>query len=270
MSNDELREIVKKYDEDLRLQNDSKVEKEISKEEKQCNEFKNLISKENSDNFENIKNLSIHAKFLNTTFFLVSNLSDELDVKRFMQVFEILGETVNINITDKNLLKTLCEILETSFPNIKLSEFFKNLRAVSNKVFPDLAHIVTGVNELFGVNIKNVELHENLLMNSQNFKNFVDDDFEKDLAGASITMRSLYSRTKSGRPQTTKGLFSPSNIIHNDEDLISQQFHFEENKNQNDIIYEREEEEYNMKKFGNSHIIQHKKSESEVLLMNII
>jgi hypothetical protein len=98
------------------------------------------------------------------------------------------------------------------------------------------------VSDLAGLVSKNVELHENQLMNSQNFK-FIDE-FENELAATSFTMRTLYSRTKSGRPQTSKGLFSPSNIIHNDEDLVSQQFHnFEENK-QNEIIYEIEEDEY--------------------------
>lgn len=260
LSNDEMRDIVKKYDEELKLNNESNFRKEFSKEEKQIIDFKDFVGNANSENFQNIKNLSIHAKFINTAMFLSSNLSDELDVKRFLTILEILGETVYITILDPNLIKRLCEIFEISFPVIKLSEFFKNLREISNKVFQDLAQIIAGVSDLVGKTSKNVELHENLLLSSQNFK-YVDD-FENELAAASITMRSLYSRTKSGRPQTTKGLFSPSNIINNDEDLISQQFHnFEDNKNHNDIIYEIEEEETN-KKSSNSAIQAIKKSGS--------
>jgi len=238
------------------------VIKEISKEEKQIMDFKDLLGNENSDNYLNIKNLAIHAKFINTAMFLSSNISDELEIKRFLQILEILGETVLIRITDQNIIKSLCAILDVPFPKIKPSDFFRILRELSNKVFPDFAAIISGANDLVGMTSKNIELHENLLMSSQNFK-YVDD-FENELAAASITMRSLYSRTKSGRPQTTKGLFSPSNIIHNDEDLISQQFHnFEENKNQNDIIYEIEEEDIN-KKSGNSPFIDHNRKESQV------
>ena len=256
-----MKEIVKKYDEELRLQNDSKFKKETSKEEKQIKSLKELAGNSNSENFQNIKNLSIHAKFINTAMFLSSNLSDELDVKRFLQILEIIGETVYINITEHNLIKSLCQILDTAFPVIKLSDFFKNLRETSNQVFQDLSHIVAGVNDLGGITSKNVELHENLLMNSQNFK-YVDD-FENELAAASITMRSLYSRTKSRRPQTTKGLFSPSNIIHNDEDLISQQFHnFEENKNHQDVIYEIDEEDTNKKSANSVNVQTQKKTAS--------
>jgi hypothetical protein len=48
----------------------------------------------------------------------------------------------------------------------------------------------------------NIEMHENLLLNSQTFKNFIDEDEERDLAYTSFTIRTMYSRAKSGRPMT--------------------------------------------------------------------
>jgi len=178
---------------------------------------------------------------------------------------EFFAESLNIKLTNK-LLTSLCGILEIDVPLIKLSQFFKNLREVSYKVYQDLPLLLGGINEL--ASSKNVELHENLLKSSQNFRIIYDDDFEKDLPIVSSTIRSLYSRTKSGRPQTSKNLFSPSNLIQNEEDLIIQQMNFEENqvdynKNQLNLNQESAKVEEEKKVQVSNKIIQNNEEELE-------
>jgi len=116
--------------------------------EKQILDFNQIVGNENSENYINVKNLAIHAKFLNTACFLASNLAGELDIKRFLQIIEILGANMNIRITDPNLIKNICHVIEVPFPMIMLSDFFKNLRDICIKVFPDFSQIVAGGNEL--------------------------------------------------------------------------------------------------------------------------
>jgi hypothetical protein len=83
-------------------------------------------------------------------------------------------------------------------------------------------------------------LHENLLLNSQNFKNYIDDDLERSLAKSSFTIRSLYSRIKSGRPITGRPILSSRG---EEGDFVNQQMehfpiheHKEEDQDNHKII----------------------------------
>jgi hypothetical protein len=213
ISIDDMKELLKKYDEEIKKEKDSVQVKEQSKEELQCSKFYEFI--EYNKLHQLIASLIEKSQYLNTVLFLASNQADELDINRIIKVVNILSNEMEISIT-KEFLEKLCNIMEINLPTIKISEFFKSLINLTNFVFPQLIPATTTQKDI-GLNSsnKNIELHENLLKSSQNFKIVVDEEFEKELGAVSFTMRSLY--TKSGRPKTSNNLFSPNNIMSNDE-----------------------------------------------------
>ena len=68
-----------------------------------------------------------------------------------------------------------------------------------------------------------------------------DDDLEKDLTKSSFSIRSLYTRNKSGRPYTSKGFYSERV---DDADIVNQDFDdIPENKNALTEVDEEKEED---------------------------
>jgi len=146
----------------------------------------------------NIKKLTTNAKFVFSTLCLACEMQESISIDRILNIFNVLGETLHIKIT-KDILKNLGKIFGAYSNNmITLNQFFKNLRIHMKRLFPDFFNPIS--KETFD----NIEMHENLLLNSQTFKNFIDEDEERDLAYTSFTIKSMYSRAKSGRPMTAK------------------------------------------------------------------
>ncbi len=146
----------------------------------------------------NIKKLTTNAKFVFSTLFLAGECQEALSIDRILRIFIVLGETLHIKVT-KDILKNLGKIFNALNGNeILINPFFKNLRIHMKRLFPD--YFSPAPKETYD----NVEMHENLLLNSQTFKNFIDEDEERGLAYTSFTIRTMYSRAKSGRPMTGK------------------------------------------------------------------
>ena len=277
MTNDELKEIVKQYDNNIQSNIDeenssNETKKQQNEESKTIENLTKLLEQEKESNLSiNVKKIFINAKFLYTVFYLVAQQQDELEIRRIMIVLEILEETLHIKISQENfvsLAKVLGAFIDSPAPNsLKMYIFFKGVRSYMVKLFSDLSTGNTGgggtggntgnmsssnVNRYNNLNTKSVnsiELHENLLLSTQNFRNYIDEDFEKDLAKSSFTIRSLYNRVKSGRPTTgkigdiTKG---------NEEDVVNHHMDdvggvkIEEEKE--DEIFDKSMENNNVKK----------------------
>lgn len=278
LTNDELREIVKKFDQEMRdNENNDNITNNnfkqtdagsniLNSDEKIISQLAQFLGPEDSDNSITARKIAMNARFIYTVLFLVNSNEDELDVKRIPGVFEILKETLHIEIEEK-FVRKIAEIL-TAFNNenkcVKLQTFFKNLKFYVGSMYPDMllfnnsqinhnsntAPATNGFNFYQSANntgnnfpqgagmseFNSVELHENLLLNSQNFKNYIDDDLERSLAKSTFTIRSLYSRIKSGtRPLTSKGYGSSRG---EDADYVNQQFN---SNNQFDHIPEKHE-----------------------------
>jgi len=198
LSNEELFDIVKKYD--PRLQTEE-VHKEIlvnSELENTSMNLRNFLGENESELSLNIKKLATNAKFIFSTLYLACEGQETISIDRILAVFVVLGETLHIKLT-KDVLKNLGKIFNAySNGEITLNPFFKNLRIHMKRLFPNFfTPVITE-------NINNIEMHENLLLNSQTFKNFIDEDEERDLAYTSFTIRTMYSRAKSTRPVTGK------------------------------------------------------------------
>ena len=198
LTNEELLEIVKKYDESFNPLEPDEMEVQLAEEERLTQNLSEFLGSNESELTLNVKKLATNSKFIFSTLYLAADCSDDLHLSRFIIVLDILGETLHIKIT-KETLKKLADILGAfEEDKISINYFFKQLRIHIRKLYPELlAPIIKD-------NIDNVELHENLLLNSQNFRNFIDEDDEKELAHTSFTIRSIYSRAKSGRPITGK------------------------------------------------------------------
>jgi hypothetical protein len=240
LSNDELREIVKKIDKDADYGETEYGSKEVPNqinENKILTKLEEFLENENTEISVICKKLAINSKFIYTVLYLVNSNEDEIDIKRLPGVFEILAETLHFNLEEKSLTKiaSILQALTTDSKSIKLLTFFKNLRFYISSLFTDVKLDYGGTQSHFqgssqnnfnqnNLEMNSVELHENLLLNSQNFKNYIDDDLERSLAKSSFTIRSLYSRIKSGRPTTGRPVLSSRG---EEGDFVNQQFeHF--------------------------------------------
>jgi hypothetical protein len=262
MTNEELKEIVRKYEnveEDHQQMDDGFINSQ-EQDTKVLEKLEAFLGSEDSDICINIKKFTINARFIYTILFLSAE-DLNFEAERIMGILEILRDTLHISIEQQHLIELakIFKVYTKEGNRIKLDEFFKKLRFYMNIIFPDIKSSSNiGDSRLDEYN--NVELHENLLLNSQNFRNYIDDDFERDLAKSSFTIRSLYTRNKSaGRPMT--GKVTTGN--NNDDDMVNQQYGFddiperknemeedEEGENRDTKNDAYEQEHYDMRKKG--------------------
>jgi hypothetical protein len=241
MTNEELREVVKKYENVEENQQVMEINEINTHEQdsKILEKFSEFLGSEDNDICINIKKITINVRFIYTILFLSAE-DLNFEVERIMNIFDVLKETLHIAIEQKDLIELakIFKVYTKDGSRIKIDDFFKKLKFYMSILFPDIkgsSHLGDSRTDDFNC----VELHENLLLNSQNFKNYIDDDFERDLAKSTFTIRSLYSRGKSaGRPITGKMQ------TNNDDDMV-QQYGFDdipEKKNE----YEEDDEEENI------------------------
>ena len=253
LSNDELKEIVKNYDEELRreLEAQNKEEEAANEEAVIYAKFKQFIGDYDSEYSIICKKLATNASFVYTVLYLVNDSGDELSIKRIQSVLETLSDALNIK-TEETIIFNLARIFNTLTSNesqVRLFTFFKQLTNFVSYVYPEIKiheynqgnltkSQFTTTNSLFNEGKPN-ELHENLLKNSQIFHNYFDDELEKDATKSSFSIRSLYTRSKSARPFTAKGHYSERV---EDADIVNQDFE-EVHENKNALIEVDEENE---------------------------
>ena len=214
LTNNELFDIVKKYEPNMQTE---EVHKEImlaNEMDRMTENLRHFLGESESELSLNIKKLTTNAKFVFSTLYLACECQDQITIDRILSIFVVLGETLHIKL-NSHIVKTLARIFNAypSKDTITIGTFFKNLRMHIKRIFPD--YFLPLNKEVFD----NVEMHENLLLNSQTFKNFIDEDEERDLAYTSFRIGTMYSRGKSGRPMTSKHNHGDKGEFNNLDDI---------------------------------------------------
>jgi len=285
--NDELRDIVKKFDENLygdeneeniytysqNLSENNNLnfvrfkERNISHEDhKILQKLQQFLESDETEKSIFFRKVAVNANFIYSVFYLISEDQTYLNAKRIVNILQILKESLHMNIEEQDLI-SLAKILGSyENNNININTFIRNdfyftkilhpeinLKMCNNvksnnnsSLFKTSAYFnnipsssaafymynnnnnsQTGFNyynQLEQVN--SVELHENfLLRSSQQFANFkkTDEDFEKDFAKSTFSIKSLYSKAKNAtRPTTTRGGLNIHEINNEGEDYVNQ------------------------------------------------
>lgn len=225
LSNKELKEIVKQYDEEERKA-DPPIEevREDPSEQRMIKRIEEMF--QNFDEFVIVKKIYLNSRFINTVLFLTNKGEDVIEFKRIIDIFEILSENLLFNF-DLKFIKALAKNLNSVCPDDKssmvISIFFKNLKQIHDMYFPD--EILNTYSQIDENEKSPMELHENTLLGS-NFKNVFDND-----EGENINYRDSFA---------IKSFYNPKvKLNEQKEDIVNQ----EEAEDENEGIEEEEEEE---------------------------
>ena len=196
LSNFELKEIVKKYDEEERI-ND--IENNVSNNINDPNQDKLIENMDfmisNNDEFIVIKKFYLNSKIINTIFYLCNRGDDIMEIKRVIDIFEILSENLLFNI-DYNFFYRLCTNLNCICNDNKkyflISIFFHNLKQIHDIYFPDdnINQPIIYENEPE----EPIKQYENLLMSTQGFKNIIDECEMDNTNFKSCNIKNLYQK----------------------------------------------------------------------------
>jgi hypothetical protein len=259
LTNDELREVVNKYENHEYIETKDGEKEQERQDIEKLQTLQQFLGSEDSDRCINVKKIATNSRFIFTILYLSAD-DVKYEVNRFINILDVLKETLHILITDKDLIE-LAKVLQCYFKvdnKIQIDTFFKDLKFYMCNLFPDMK-MYPFENESV-VEFNSVELHENLLLNSQNFKNYIDDEFEKDLGKNSFSIRSLYTRNKSGRPMTGR-VQSATEF----DDLVNHQYNFDDIPEKKNEIEEVDEENEDEKKIEEkqSHNIEEERNDEK-------
>ncbi len=179
-----------------------------------------------------------NGKFINTIFFLANKGEDNIEIERIVKIFEVIQEILLFKVDYdfiKQLawiLLALLEVKEEKMEYVKIKTFFINLQYVlrqiedmklreeeeNAKYASSKKKRETNIKSLYKTKMKaaqnnqydeipmqNIQpfgncipQHENLLLNTQNLKNTIDIDQEKNLQNyqSSFVIKSLYEKPK--------------------------------------------------------------------------
>jgi hypothetical protein len=281
--NDELREIVRKFDENfiecisdnnddtaIRLntcyniyfpeqQEFVKINgKKITLEENSIlKKLQHLLENEDSEVSLFCRKIAMNATFIFSVLYLLSEDQENLSSKRILNSFEIMKETMHLSIEENNLIN-LAKILSAydkekqyiNFLNLIKSIHFYSQLIFTNlnlKAFKNIPKTTTSLsnnnfitqmpfgntNNNYGisssgvfnnVDFNSLDLHENFLFKSsrQFYQNLEEDIENNNFMKSTISIKSLYSRPKTGtRPGTTRG-FGINPITNSGDDYVNQ------------------------------------------------
>jgi hypothetical protein len=278
--NDELREIVRKFDENFIDNNSENNEdtqirlntcyniyfpeqqqfvkingKKITLEEHSIyKKLQYFLGDEDSEGSIFCRKISMNATFIYSVFYLLSEDQTNLSPKRILNSFEIMKETMHLSIEENNLIN-LAKILDAyeknliNFLNLIRSIhyysrlIFTNLNLKAFKNIPKTTTSISNNNFItqmpFGntnnnyrisssgfnnIESNSLDLHENFLFKSsrQFYQNLEEDIENNNFMKTNISIKSLYSRPKTGtRPGTTRG-FGVNPITNSGEDYVNQ------------------------------------------------
>ena len=260
LSNSELKEIIKKYDNDEILndedennnENNDNIVIDDPKHIKILEKMNIMLS--NNDEFLTVKNLYLNAKTIYTVLFLCSDGEDFIEVKRVIDIFEILSENLLFNI-DYDFMYRLCNNLSSISNEDKnyfsMSVFFNNLKQIHDIYFPD-ENITEPI--IYDEDSKEpIRQYENLLMSTQGCKNVIDDNNTLDSKSFRISnIKDLYKKKDKSSKNTTQEGFNQikendldnnnnedkmiinNNFISHDKRLDFEDEKITENENEND------------------------------------
>ena len=226
LSNFELKEIVKKYDEDER---NNDLENNVNNNIDDPNQVKLMENMDfmlsNNDEFIVIKKFYLNSKIINTILFLCNRGDDLMEIKRVIDVFEILSENLLFNI-DYNFIYRLCKNLNCISNDNKyyfsLSIFFHNLKQIHDIYFPDenINQPIIYENEPE----EPIKQYENLLMSTQGFKNIIDENEMDNQNFKSCKIKNIYQKKEkinnNNNKNSQEGFYITSKV-ENDNNTIN-------------------------------------------------
>ena len=213
LSNYELKEIVKKFDEEER-KNDPVPESQYEDVDK-SRMLKNVETMlQDEDELLLMKKIYLNSKFINTVLFLANKRENMIEIQRIIDIFDILKENLLFEL-DLKFLKKLAKSLNALSKNegvhyVNLNTFFKNLKEIHDLYFPEemLNISMTNFN-----NNSQIQQHESMLLQSQNYKNAIDEESQNDIYRNDLNIKALYD-TKKKLPPIDEN---------NKEDIVNQE-----------------------------------------------
>ena len=190
---------------------------------------------DNEDNRIFCEKINENGRFINTIFFLANRGEDNLEIERIVKIFEVIKEVLLFTV-DYQFIKDLADILmalleskEDKKEYVKVKTFFINLQTVLSTIqenrireeeenakyasnrkkgkpnIKSLYKTKTKPNQYEEIPMQNIQPfgncipeHEILLLNTQNMKNIIDIEQEKNLQNyqSSFVIKSLYEKPK--------------------------------------------------------------------------
>jgi hypothetical protein len=237
LSNKRMLEVIKNYDaEEKKNDVEPEPEKRDYEMERMLRNMSMLL--EDEDTSIKINKINENAKFINTIFYYANKGEDNIEIERVLKIFDVISGELLFNVDQgffEKLAYSLRAILENSEDKkkyLKTKTFFKNLEIVLNKLEEERikkeeedAKYETNlkgkknIKNLYGstksrlasIRAENqpptekiqsfgnsIPEHENLLLNTQNLKNAIDTEQEKNLQNyqSTFVIKSLYERPK--------------------------------------------------------------------------
>ena len=237
LSNKRMLEVVKNYDaEEKKNDVEPEPEKKDVKMERMIRNIRRMM--ENEDALIKINKLNENAKFINTIFYYANKGEDNIEIDRVLKIFDVISGELLFNVDQnffEPLAYNLNAVLLSKEDNtkyLKTKTFFKNLEIVLDKIeemrikkeeedakYETNLKGKKNIRNLYGstksrlADIKaqnqapkdkiqsfgnSIPEHENLLLNTQNLKNAIDTEQEKNLQNyqSTFVIKSLYERPK--------------------------------------------------------------------------
>ena len=237
LSNKRMLEVVKNYDaEEKKNDVEPEPEKKDIKMERMIRNIRRMM--ENEDALIKINKLNENAKFINTIFYYANKGEDNIEIDRVLKIFDVISGELLFNVDQnffEPLAYNLNAVLLSKEDNtkyLKTKTFFKNLEIVLDKIeemrikkeeedakYETNKKNKKNIRNLYGstksrlASIKaqnqapkdkiqsfgnSIPEHENLLLNTQNLKNAIDTEQEKNLQNyqSTFVIKSLYERPK--------------------------------------------------------------------------
>lgn len=149
LSNEELREMVKEFDEEER-KNDEINKNILGYSEGNLSRIESTTMIKMKDNLEKLldspKDYSrivkfyLNSKIINSILYLANCGDDIIEIRRIVNIFDVLSDSLNFSI-DYNFMNELCSGLncfaQNSKNSISLDTFFSSLAYVRDQYFPE-------------------------------------------------------------------------------------------------------------------------------------
>ena len=257
LTNQELKEIVKQYDNEEQKNNEE--ENNVNKinnymENNNLQESKNYLSQiesstvtkmkkdlekliSNEEDFIKIKKFFLNYKLISTVLYLANDKNENMELKRVVDIFEVLGENMLFDVDlffITNLAKGLNAIIPEDKKYFSLSVFFNNLFQAHEIYFPDeeASQYMPSESNILEQNFEN----NNINIISQNpSANAPFRDLYDDSEGLTGNIKEDF---------VIKSLYPPNKGIKNSEDISP--------KMNNDLVNFNLEEKNNINKNKNN------------------
>ena len=260
ITNQELKEIVKQYDnEEQKNNNEGNKNKNMNNNNNEYNnlqESNNYLSQiesstvtkmkkdlekliSNEEDFIKIKKFFLNYKLISTVLYLANDKQENMELQRVVDIFDVLGENMLFDIDlffITNLAKGLNAILPEDRKYFNLTVFFNNLFQAREIYFPDeeASQYMPSESNILDQNLENT--NNNIIAQSASpigpFKDLYDDS--EGLIGnikEDFVIKSLYP------PKGIKNSVEISQRMNNDLVNFDEKNNINKNKNNEDMTF---------------------------------